>query len=87
MPRVEARSLEEESSRACLHAQTFAALSPTGIEDLPAAIGGHASPEAVSPLALQIARLKGSLHDLTRSLIWYPSGADGQRGRDFMEAP
>ena len=52
-----------------LDAQALAALRSTGVQYLTSTFAGHAGTEAVSALALQVARLKCSLH----------SRASGQR--------
>ena len=50
------------SDRLGLDAQALAALGATGVEHFPPTFARHAGTEAMSALALQVARLKCSLH-------------------------
>ena len=91
MPRSRARC--SDWIEGGLDAEALAALGSSCVEHLPPTPGGHPRAEAVRPLALQIARLKGSLHGLFRLVIsprlrlfWKRLRALAQSRRDFMEA-
>jgi hypothetical protein len=51
-----------------LYAEALAALGAAGVKYFAPSLGGHAGTEAVSALALQITRLKSSLH--SRASDW-----------------
>ena len=57
------------------------ALRPTGINYTTAILGAHTGTKTVSPLALQVTGLIGSLHDVTSSRLYTRVTLAGAKGR------
>ena len=67
-----------------LDAQTLAAFGAAGIQYLPPTFGRHAGTEAMSALALQVARLKSSLHSRASDVRVLKGCAILGRGHDAV---
>ena len=70
-----------------LDAQTLAAFGAPGVEDFSPTLGRHAGTEAMSALALQIARLKCSLHSRASDVRVLKGAAILGRGHDAVNFP